>query len=199
MRDLEAILGGQSQPYTKFTISLCDRMNLNEIHSLSSAFGDGSSSCSLRVIDLSQNNMSDDMAAELIPSLAGLTQREIHLRNNRIGRRGCARMLALLRNNSTLEVVNLGGNTINDDAAEVLASGLAENNVLKTLALSDINQMNGGRNNISSTGWEAFEKVLGGNDKCIKDTYEQSNHTLQSLLDSDCDRQCMRTRALYTH
>ena len=98
-------------------------------------------------------------------------------------------MSALLRNNPpTLEVVNLGGNTINDDAAEVLASALAENDVLKTLALSDIQQMNGGRNNISSRGWNAFEKVLGGNDKCINATYEQSNHTLQSLFDSDCDR-----------
>jgi len=234
----------QNNNLTKFDISLCDRMHPDEIRYLSSTFRNNGGR-SLGVLRLSQNNMNDVMAADLMPSLAGLTElRELHLNNNMIGKRECESFVEVLRihrplalerteegredymsimntdgaraellerhrqylidNNNirnrgvdalsgllsihpSLELVTLGSNGLTDDSVEVLADGLSQNKVLKRLALSDLHQANGCRNDITEKGWEALARALGGSDSCIKDTYN-ANHTVESLTDSYADR-----------
>ena len=227
---------------SKFTISLCDRMHPAEVQSLSSTFSGQNHSISLKVLDLSQNNITDDMAKELIPSLESLLQlRELNLRNNCIGTRECDSLTEMIRihrptalqsnheymelmstdgaldelreqhqqylrdNNNvrnggidaiasllsgghpSLQDVNLGKNNIDDKGAEVLASGLSQNNILKRLSLSDINMSQGGRNRITEKGWGYFAQSLGGNGSTIKETYH-ANHTLVSLTDANSDQ-----------
>ena len=230
----------QNNNLIKFDISLCDNMHRDEIHSLSSTFGNNGGR-SLRVLRLSQNNMTDVMVAELIPSLTGLTElRELHLGNNMIGMRQCESFVrrpqalenteegredymslmrgdgaraelierhrqylidnnntrnggidalsGLLSNHPTLELITLGSNGLTNDSAEVLAGGLSQNKVLKRLALSDLHQANGCRNDITEEkGWGALARALGGNGSSIKDTYD-ANHTVESLTDSYADR-----------
>lgn len=150
----------------------------SEMHALSSTLSKGSS---LKVLDLSYNFMDEDMAEELVPSLAGLSHlEELNLTANNIGLKGCGALSELLRNHMTLREVNLGSNGIGDKEAEALAEGLSDNTVLTKLILSNGNPHQGGdRNSITDKGWRFFVRLLC--DKSSVSNTCHSNHTLNSV------------------
>jgi hypothetical protein len=160
---------------SRISVALSWSITHKEIRSFSSILARGGGS-NLQDIDFSQIQMSDEVAAELISSLATLPQlRELDLRSNGIAMSGCEALAGLLRNpKSKLETLKLGSNNIGDKEAEVLAESLSGNKALTTLALTNLHGRHPTRNSITSKGWAAISMVI-----------RVSNHTLQSVTDTD--------------
>ncbi len=151
-----------------------------EVRSFSSILERGGGS-NLQDIDFSGIRMHDEVASELISSLANLPHlRELDLSVNRIAMRGCDALAALLRRpESKLEILKLGTNNIGDKEVEVLADSLSGNCTLKVMALSNCGQdskLQGYQphNSITAKGWAALSNAI-----------RVFNHTLQSVTDPD--------------
>ena len=108
----------------------------------------------LEDLDLDYNAIGDEGAAALGNSLAdNKTLKNLSLQENRnittTGWTAFARCLF----NSSLEVLGLSGNTINDEGATTLSNALANNVKLTELDLSN-------NLNITSSGWMAMSSLL---------------------------------------
>jgi len=100
---------------------------------------------------------------------------DLHLNNTDITYRGLQVFsLVLSCDTSGLNLLSLRNNRIKNKGAILLANSLIGNRTLSRLDLAnDVS--------ITSKGWKAFSKILGGNRRTIMVTY-RCNHTLQTLL-----------------
>jgi Ran GTPase-activating protein (RanGAP) involved in mRNA processing and transport len=119
---------------------------------------------SLKIIRLKTVHTKDSLAADFISSLRSITQLQVlDLRVNAIGMEACQSLAALLRNpDSKLETLLLGSNNIGDAEAEVLAESVCSNNVLTTLAITNLQRYLDtlSHNSLTEIGWGAISKVL---------------------------------------
>lgn len=127
----------------------------------------------LEELNLSDNNFGDIDLDELALTLnRGKALRSLQLNNNGIGWKGCVSLARLLRSQeSNVEWLYLGRNSIDNDSAIILADSLKNNTKLKQLAL--------GGNNITTPGWSAMLQLV-CNCSSIDGAME-SNHSLNDL------------------
>jgi len=85
--------------------------------------------------------------------------------------------IILCKERSTLEVLNLDNNRLDDDCVEILCRSLAENATLQVLHISD-------NEDISNEGWKLFEKLV--YDTSSLEAIYQSNHTLERVVGHPC-------------
>mmetsp|Transcript_21623 Transcript_21623/g.47013 ORF Transcript_21623/g.47013 Transcript_21623/m.47013 type:complete len:593 (-) Transcript_21623:183-1961(-) len=167
-------------------------------------------SSSLELVDLSENELDDDVAVAVANSMANnCTLMALRLDDNPdITTTGSIALSAILRNpGSKLRLLDLKENKIDDDSAIAYATSLANNRELKALCL-------GRPPPIKAPGWAAFARLL-CDTSSINNTY-LSNHTLNSfgysidqvpdtgkvgayLKLNQSDRQCRARKILVTH
>mmetsp|Transcript_20335 Transcript_20335/g.42555 ORF Transcript_20335/g.42555 Transcript_20335/m.42555 type:complete len:405 (-) Transcript_20335:97-1311(-) len=157
--------------------------NLKEISLVRCDFGNGGfrtltstlSKCTgLARISLHFSEISDELMGIFIGAIRKHHHLEtLDLSSSNVGSTGCEALATLLKDtNSSLCVMALDRNNIDNNGAIFLANALIGNTTLEELHLD-------GNHNITSVGWDAFSQVL-CNTSSINDTYV-SNHILQSL------------------
>eukprot|EP01083_Nonionella_stella_P291219 991002_1 len=108
----------------------------------------------LKEFELSQCDDGDGAGQYLQALTRHSLLRKLTLRENRIGRKGCAALASLLKNPKTeLSELALADNRLNDESAAISAEGLAQNSTIKCLDLSS-NPF------ITEPGWSAFSDTL---------------------------------------
>ena len=149
--------------------------------------------CVLQELDIGCNNLRDEVVTHLANSLSSncvLSSLLLH-QNGSVTSSGWSSFSSVLHNpNSELEKIDLGYNSIDDDAVVSFANSLVNNNKLKELFLDgdwgfeagdeDDDEEEGG---VPITNWDALTNVL-CNVSSINETYA-SNHTLQRVFDPD--------------
>mmetsp|Transcript_26264 Transcript_26264/g.56396 ORF Transcript_26264/g.56396 Transcript_26264/m.56396 type:complete len:272 (-) Transcript_26264:183-998(-) len=138
----------------------------------------------LETLDLSYIDINDEALNSLTNALVGNNMlRELYLQGTRITTTGWEAFSAVLRSRtSALEKLDLTFSLLNDDTLRSFANALANNNNLKELLITDIDD---DYDDITSNGWVAFLPLL-CNTSSIMDTYH-SNHTLEKLGDRDSE------------
>jgi len=134
------------------------------------------SSCThLKRMHFNHNNMTDEQLLPMVEAIRGHRSMEVlQLNYNRIGNVGCQALATLLQDPScNLHTLDIHHNHINNEGAIAIINGLANNNKLKDL---DISQNQIRNQNIVE---DAFSKVL-CNPTSINATHS-SNHTLIDL------------------
>ena len=102
----------------------------------------------------------EQVASELIQSLSGHSRlRKLDLSRTNLGKLGCSALVDLLRNPSiNLRVLDLTYNSLGDEEAAALSSGMAGNVSLKEINLSN-------NTGITEAGWQALFGTL-SNSSC---------------------------------
>ena len=105
-------------------------------------------------IDLSHNNIGDDIAADLIDA-CGLHQLlDLNVVGNVIQKKGCKALGSLLNNSaSRIHYLAIGRNDINDECMNILIAALLVNSTLKTLDYENGQYL-------TSAGWRNFSTFL---------------------------------------
>ena len=138
--------------------------------------------CMLQELVLFENGFTDEVVTHLSHSLANNCVLR-HLDpsvNSEVTSSGWREFSAVLQNpNSALEKVDLGYNSIDDDALISFATSLVHNSKLKELILDEDSYED---INITIVGWAALSNVL-CNKMSINATFN-SNHTLQGIFDN---------------
>ena len=165
----------------------------------------------LKCVDLQDNPESEQVVRELVQSLSGHSRlRKLDLSNTEVGKLGCSALVDLLSNpnislkvldplnNSScrLERINLGGNTINDAAAQPLSDALASSTTLKTLNLSNIR-------GITITGWHVLFDFLRSQTCALEDldlsSNELNDEVMVSLTDALASNRSLKSLNLNTN
>ena len=120
------------------------------------------STSTLEHIDLSNNDLSDKKAADIINALRSMPGLhhlvELDLGGNMIRKKGCMALRKLLRHPaSKLQVLHLYHNHLDDACIDILFGGLVDNKSIKFLNLH--HQMH-----VSASGWGVFFDVLANSD-----------------------------------
>mmetsp|Transcript_26263 Transcript_26263/g.56390 ORF Transcript_26263/g.56390 Transcript_26263/m.56390 type:complete len:298 (-) Transcript_26263:221-1114(-) len=138
----------------------------------------------LETLDLSYIDINDEALNSLTNALVGNNMlRELYLQGTRITTTGWEAFSAVLRSRtSALEKLDLTFSLLNDDTLRSFANALANNNNLKELLITDIDD---DYDDITSNGWVAFLPLL-CNTSSIMDTYH-SNHTLEKLCEEQSE------------
>ena len=76
-------------------------------------------------------------AATLIRSLYTSSVKSLHLKNTGIGEEDCVRLSELLKSNPHLEDLDVGGNNLSSESAEMITSGATHSSSLRILDMSD--------------------------------------------------------------
>ena len=112
-------------------------------------------------IDFSHSEFSDETAAELcnalneMPGLQNLL--DLHLAGNRIARKGCVALCALLKNSDCRIIsIDLSCNAMDDACAGILISGLIACSSLISLRFGT----GRGQDDFTSIGWKSFSTYL---------------------------------------
>lgn len=126
-------------------------------------------------LDISSNNLGGDGVDSLVSALKNCTKlKRLYMSGSgTITVKGCAALSTLLEI-STLELLHLANNNIEDEGAQLFACALEGNTSLKELCIST-----GGHftptSPITDTGWGAFSRLL-CDTSSINNTY-LSNHS----------------------
>ena len=112
----------------------------------------------LTQIQVQHCEIEDDQAKELIDALSAMpglcNLLDLDLGLNRIGRMGCEALAALLANPSCkTQVLQLGGNDIDDGCIEILVNALVRNDSVKALDLCS-------QRLVTSVGWRTLSGFL---------------------------------------
>jgi len=128
----------------------------------------------LRKILLHMSNIDDELLQRVIDAIGGNHKLEmLDLSSNNIGSEGCRALARLLQDpDSSLRVLALDRNVIDDTGSFVLANALRNNTTLEELQLDQ-------NRGITSVGLNEFYQVV-CNTSSILDTF-LSNHTLERL------------------
>lgn len=129
----------------------------------------------LKSITLSRCNIRDEHLLPIVGAIRGYSiLEELHLPLNRIGNAGCDALATLLRDtNTTLTVLNLMGNALNNEHVTTIMNSLFNNTKLRQLRLPPIDNLALGLKDLIS-------RLV-----CTKssiDSIYSSNHTFASLL-----------------
>ena len=145
-------------------------------------------SCCIECLQLGGSNLSDDIIVPLANALSNNSRlRELSLSNNGdVTAVGWEALVGVFRNpNSTLEVLDLSNNRIDDQVMVPLADVLANNEKLKALTIGYRTDMLFRPHVTSNDSGAAFSRML-CNTSSILGTYN-SNHTLEKLCREDFD------------
>ena len=89
------------------------------------------------VLDMSNNNLSDELVDELTTVLANTAVlKEFNLSHNNLSTSNAIKIFKRIKDASNLETINISHNMITDEAADDIATVLSRNNNLETLDLS---------------------------------------------------------------
>ena len=162
----------------KFSLSSCN-FGTHDLQMLAAAFSQRRNPASIKVLDISGDNIVDESVPVII-DICGYCPRlqKLDLGHSRFGIQGVRTLAILLANpECKLRCLRLdGNNAVDDDAAEILANSLVNNNKLETLRLKSYDC------NIATRGWEHFLGILRGTSNI--NATSSSNHTLCSLWDT---------------
>ena len=113
----------------------------------------------LKRIDLHDNSIGDKNVADLIYALNAmsgllLNLLDLNLNKNKMGKKGCTALTALLKNTtSRIHYVAIGENDIDDECLDILIGALVENYSLKTLDL-------GKQGFLTPRGWQCLSTFV---------------------------------------
>ncbi|KAL7432900.1 hypothetical protein ACHAXM_003293 [Skeletonema potamos] len=109
---------------------------------------------SLKRIGMAHNNLGDESFADIVQALWAQPQfEELVCSTNNIGRGGCVRLGAMMRERiSNLRDLNLPGNVIDDECLKILVPGLCNNKQLEELDISS--------DKITAAGLRALSPLL---------------------------------------
>lgn len=151
---------------------------------------------SLRDVELSNNNLTDEEMVDIITALSMHCQlKNLTLIGNILNKNGCIALATLLRCSATeLQHLYLSGNEINDEGIEALVPAIESCNHLKTLYLD-------GNPSITTKGWKNLASILEAPD-CTLETLmladdnidDEAAATFASALTNN---QTLRTLNLY--
>ena len=150
----------------------------------------------LRVLDLTGNALGDAEVVALPTRMAGnASLKEINLRFNRdITQAGWQAFFnALSSSGCRLEKLKLGGNNINDAAAQSLSNALASNTTIKTLDL-------GFTRGITPTGWRVLFGAIHSPTCVLEDLYlgnDLNDEVMSSLTDALASNRSLKSLNLY--
>nr|XP_049616948.1 NACHT, LRR and PYD domains-containing protein 12 isoform X33 [Syngnathus scovelli] len=124
---LEALAAGLAKPQCTLQVLRLNSCNLSEksCDALASVL---SSSCSLRKLDLSWNDLGDDGLEALAAGLAKpqCTFQVLGLNSCKLSKKSCDALASVLSSSCSLRKLDLSWNDLGDDGLEALAAGLAK-------------------------------------------------------------------------
>ena len=128
----------------------------------------------LTMLLLDGNNLGDCNLDSLVTSLSTCTKLiSLSLGENGIGRRECTYLAQLLKSpKSSLLILFLKENLIDDEAVDILTDSLSKNTKLRRLTLD-------GNSRITRSGWQSLLKLVC--DASSMTAVKKSNHTLNRL------------------
>ncbi|XP_037098598.1 protein NLRC5-like isoform X4 [Syngnathus acus] len=151
---LEALAAGLAKPQCTLQVLALEKCNLSKksCEALASVL---SSPCSLRELDLGENDLRDDGLEALAAGLAKpqCTLQVLRLRHCELSKKSCEALASVLSSPGSLKELKLGDNDLGDDGLEALAAGLAKPQcTLQVLKLKSCN--------LSKKSCEALASVL---------------------------------------
>ncbi|XP_061124923.1 NACHT, LRR and PYD domains-containing protein 3-like isoform X4 [Syngnathus typhle] len=167
---LEALAAGVAKPQCTLQVLKLQWCNLSKksCETLASVL---SSSCSLRELDLSCNDLYDDGLEALVAGLAKpqCTLQVLRLQWCNLSKKSCEALASVLSSPCSLRELDLGDNDLRDDGLEALAAGLANPQcTLQVLALNSCE--------LSKKSCKALAKALRSNRSYLQELKLWGNH-----------------------